>query len=81
MNRIAYTRAISLIGKLAAKSVINPSLLTTEEQELVRQCLEEYKFYHAHEPELRTNPDDFPRKEPEFDSVKREAIKATRKGN
>lgn len=48
MNRIAYTRAITLIGKLAAKSdLLNNIVLTMEEKELVRQCLEEYKFYNS----------------------------------
>lgn len=49
MNRIAYTRAISLVGKLAAKGFIEGAILTAEEKELVRQCLEEYNFYHSHE--------------------------------
>lgn len=50
MNRIAYTRAITLIGKLAAKTKLLESVaLTMEDKELVRQCLEEYTFYHAHE--------------------------------
>lgn len=49
MNRIAYTRAITLIGKLAAKGFLQDATLTIEEQHLVKQCVEEYTFYHAHE--------------------------------
>lgn len=49
MNRLAYIRAISLIGKIAKKIDLQPAGLNSEEQELVRQCLEEYEFYHGHE--------------------------------
>lgn len=49
MNRQAYIRAISLIGKLGKKLDLTPVLLSIEEQELVRQCIAEYDFYHGHE--------------------------------
>lgn len=47
MNRLAYIRAITLIGKIASKMDLSPLNLSIEDQELVRQCLEEHKFYHT----------------------------------
>jgi hypothetical protein len=51
MNKHAYVRAITLIGKLANKlpDLLNDPTLLPEEKELVRDSLREYQFYHAHE--------------------------------
>lgn len=49
MNRRAYIACITLIGKLAAKTDLmsRGDILTIEEQDLVRQSLEEYRFYNS----------------------------------
>lgn len=52
MNRITYTRAITILGKVAALTDAFSKLagsLTIEEQELIRDAQREYTFYHAHE--------------------------------